>query len=208
VADYLSEEEQLARLRGWWQKYGLALVLGAVLVVAAILGWRWYQSHVEERIARTSDLYVEFQTATGEAREALAVRILGEGGGTAYPAFVLFEQAQSAVASDDREGAERLLRQAISVATATELADTARLRLARVLVDLERTDDALRVLGDVRAAGYVSLAAEMQGDIHLFLGNRTLARASYTRAADQLPAGEQRPLLEMKLADTADAVDS
>jgi predicted negative regulator of RcsB-dependent stress response len=208
VADYLSEEEQLARLRGWWQKYGVALVLGVVLVVAAILGWRWYQGHVEERIARNSDLYVEFQAATGEAREALAARILEEGRGTAYPTFVLFEQAQTAVAAGDRERAEGLLRQAVSVSTATELADTARLRLARVLVDLERTDDALRVLGEVRGVGYVALAAEIQGDIHLFLGNRTLAHASYTRAANQLPAGEQRPLLEMKIADTADAVDS
>jgi len=208
VADYLSEEEQLARLRGWWQKYGLALVLGVVLVIAAILGWRWYQSHVEERIARSSDLYVAFQAATGEEREALAARILEEATGTAYPAFVLLAQAQAAVSDGDRERAEALLRQAVGVATATELADIARLRLARVLVDLERTDDALRVLGEVRGAGYVGLAAEMQGDIHLSLGNRSLAHASYTRAADQLPAGEQRPLLEMKIADTADAVDS
>jgi predicted negative regulator of RcsB-dependent stress response len=208
VSDFLSEEEQLARLRGWWQRYGAAVVLGALLVVAGVLGWRWYQSYTAERLAEASDLYVAFQAAEGDAREALARQILEGGRGTAYPAFVLFEQAEAAVTAGDRAGAEPLLRQAIQAAPAVELADTARLRLARVLVDLERLDDALGVLGQVRGAGYLALAAEMQGDIHLFSGNRTLAHASYTAATTHLPAGEQRPVLEMKIADTADASDS
>jgi predicted negative regulator of RcsB-dependent stress response len=208
VSDYLSDEEQIARLRTWWQQYGLALLLGVLLVVAGVLGWRWYQNYTAERLARVSDLYVAFQAAEGEARTALGSQILEEGSGTAYPTFVLFEQAEAAATDGDPARAEGALRQAISTATATELADTARLRLARVLFDLGRPDDALGVLGQVRGAGYLSLAAELQGDIHLSAGNRAQAHASYAAATGHLPAGEQRPVLEMKLADTADASDS
>jgi predicted negative regulator of RcsB-dependent stress response len=208
VADYLSDEEQLARLRGWWQQYGIALLVGALLVVVGVFGWRWYQNYTAEHVARTSDLYVAYQAAEGDARAALASQILEEGRGTAYPAFVLFDEAEAAAAAGEPERAEAALRRAVDVATADELVDTARLRLARVLFDLNRPEDALGVLGQVRGAGYLSLAAELQGDIHLSAGDRARAHASYVAAAGHLPAGEQRPVLEIKLADTADASGS
>lgn len=208
MSDYLTDEEQLARLRAWWERYGTPLTVALVLAVAAVLGWRWYQSNVEERIQRASDLYAEFQQADGEAREELADRILQEGKGTAYPTFVLLEQAEARVAADDAAGAEPLLRQAVEAASGKELADLARLRLARVLFALDRTDEALGVLGQIRGEGYLSLAAELTGDIHLARGDRVLAHQAYTKAMSHVQAGDQRPLLEMKIADTADTSDS
>lgn len=208
MSDYLTDEEQLARLRAWWERYGTPLIVALVIGAAAVFGWRWYQSSVDERIQRASDLYTEFQQADGEARKELADRILQEGKGTAYPAFVLLEQAEARVAADDAAGAEPLLRQAIEAASGEELADLARLRLARVLFALDRTDEALGVLGQIRGEGYLSLAAELTGDIHLARGDRVLAHQAYTKAMSHVQAGDQRPILEMKIADTADTSDS
>lgn len=207
MSDYLSEEEQLARLRDWWQRNGVALLVGVVLVVAGIVGWRWYQSHVEARTVNASELYARFQEAEGEARDDLARQIVEQGEGTAYPAFVLLSQADAAVAGGDSAAAEPLLRQAIAAASGVELADTARLRLARVLFDLDRADAALTVLGEIRSAGLRALAAELKGDIHLFRDERELAHQSYVVARSFVPADEQRPVLEMKIADTADPSD-
>jgi predicted negative regulator of RcsB-dependent stress response len=208
VSDYLSDEEQLARLRSWWQDHGVALLVGVVLVIAGVVGWRWYQSDVASRIVAASDLYVEFMGADGDARQALGRQIIEQGGGTAYPAFVLLAQADTAVADGDAAAAEPLLRQAVDVASGDALADTARLRLARVLFELERTDEALAELGSVRGDGYLALAAELKGDIHLFRGERTLAHQSFVTAQSYVAADDQRPVLEMKIADTADASDS
>jgi len=208
VSDYLSEEEQLERLRNWWQRNGVMLLIGVVAVVAAVVGWRWYQNNQEQQLLSASELFAEFQVAQGEARDELVQRILDTGAGTAYPAFVLFEQADAAVAADDVAAAEPLLRRALDMASGQELADTARLRLARVLFDLDRADEALTLLGMVQGSGFLALAAELKGDIHLSRGERTLAHQSYLNAQDRLDSGEQRPVLEMKIADTADASDS
>lgn len=208
MSEYLTDEEQLARLRTWWERYGTPLLVVLALAVAGIVGWRWYQSHMEERVQHASDLYADFQEADGAARDELAERILQEGQGTAYPAFVLLEQAETRVAADDAAGAEPLLRRAVEAASGAELADLARLRLARVLFTLDRADEALGVLGQIRGDGYLSLAAELTGDIHLARGERVLAHQAYTKAMSYVQAGDQRPLLEMKIADTADPSDS
>jgi predicted negative regulator of RcsB-dependent stress response len=72
VSDYLSDEEQLARLKSWWQRYGTPLVAGALVAVVAVGGWRWYQADVESRIHASSDLYASYLVAGEGDREALA----------------------------------------------------------------------------------------------------------------------------------------
>lgn len=208
MSDYLTDEEQMARLRSWWERNGTALVIGVVLVVAGVVGWRWYQSYVEERTERASELYAQWLEAGDEAKQRLAELIAEEAGGTAYSAFVLLHQAEALVAGGDSAAAETPLRDAVTAAPDQELADLARLRLARVLFDLDRSDDALGVLLDVRGTGYRVLAAELKGDIHLARGERALAHEAYQSALAETQEGSQRPLLEVKVADTADAVDA
>ncbi|MFW6094624.1 MAG: YfgM family protein [Pseudomonadota bacterium] len=208
MSDYLNEEEQLARLREWWQRHGVALLLGVVVVVAGVVGWRWYQGHLEERVAATSELFAEYRQADGERRSTLARRIVDEGSGTAYPTFVRLVQARDAVAAGEPEEAQSLLREAVDAATGAELADLARVRLARVLFAASDSDGALAVLQDVASAGYRALTAELKGDIHLARDQRARAHQSYTAARSYLASGEERPVLEMKIADTADASET
>lgn len=208
MSDHLTEEEQLARLKAWWQENGISLVVGVLVVVAGVVGWRWYESYQQERLTTASDLYQEFQEADGDARAELAARLIEEGEGTAYPAFVLLEQASSAVADDDSAAAEPLLRRAVALASGRELADLARLRLARVLFDNDGAGEALTVLSEIHGEGYLALAGELKGDIHLARGERGLAHEAYTTARSYVESGEQRPVLEMKIADTADPSDS
>ncbi len=208
MSDYLTDEEQMARLRTWWQRNGAALAVGVVVIVAGVIGWRWYQSFTEERVMKASDLYVEFLAAGGEAQRALADELVAGGKATAYPALVLLHQAQMAVADGEFDVAGEHLRQAIALASGRPLADLARLRLARIQHQVGRDDDALKTIGEIRAAGYISVAQELKGDIHLARGERTLAYQAYVSALADVLAEDQRALLEIKVADTADASDS
>jgi predicted negative regulator of RcsB-dependent stress response len=208
VSDYLSEEEQLSRLYNWWKRNGAAVIVGLVVAVAGVIGWRWYQSYDQERVTKASDLYVEFLAASGDARDALAEDILAGGDATAYPALVLLRRAQEAVAAGDLGKAEQSLTEAAAIASGPVLADLARLRLARVQHGLGRHDDALATLGQIRAPGFVPLAQELKGDIHMARNERALAHDAYLAALAEVLAEDERALLEIKVADTADASDS
>lgn len=208
MSEYLSEEEQLSKLRDWWNRYGTALVVALVVVAAGVLGWRWYQSYAAERVARAADLYAEFVAANGDARRSLADDIVAEGNATAYPVLVLLRQAHDEAEAGDLAGAERDLAAAVTHASGGPLADLARLRLARVQHALGRHDDALATLGEIRAAGYLAVAQELKGDIHLVRNERAQAHAAYVAALAEVLAEDQRTLLEMKVADTADASGS
>jgi predicted negative regulator of RcsB-dependent stress response len=207
VSDYLTDEEQVARFKSWWDENGIATVAGLVLVIAGVVGWRWYDGYQDQEIAMASDLYEEFLASSGVARDTIAGTIASEASQSTYHAFALMHQARDAAAGGDYETAEAHLQAAISVAPEPELTDLARLRLARLQQQGDRSEVALETLGAIRGEGFRSHVAELKGDIHLARGERLLAHESYSAAMSDETDKSQRPILKMKVADTADATN-
>jgi predicted negative regulator of RcsB-dependent stress response len=205
VSDYLTDEEQLARLKSWWAENGTATIVGLVLVIAGVSGWRWYDGYRADAMVQASDMYQEFLNSEGDDRETIATSIASEIPDTAYHTFTLMHLARDAVADRDYDVANQHLQDAISAAPQPELADIARLRLARVQQQAKRSDAALQTLGAIRGDGFRSHVAELKGDIHLARGERSLAHESYTAALASETNQSRHPILEMKVADTVDS---
>ena len=204
MSDYLTDEEQMARLKSWWQANGVRLLAIVGLVVASVVGWRWYSDYRTTQIAQASDLYVDYLLEQGAAKESVAQTLATEFPNSAYRVFVGLSQAQERIAEADYEAAQEQLRETVAVASDVLLADLTRMRLARVLQQLDRSDEALTVLGEVRSQGFRPQVAELKGDIHLMRGERALANESYRAALKDLPANAQKPMLEVKVTNTAD----
>jgi predicted negative regulator of RcsB-dependent stress response len=205
VSDYLTDEEQLVRLKSWWAENGTSTIVGLVLVIAGVSGWRWYDGYRADAIAQASDMYQEFLNSEGDDLETIATSIASEFPDTAYHTFTLMHLARDAVADRDYDVANQHLQDAISAAPQPELADIARLRLARVQQQAKRSDAALQTLGAIRGDGFRSHVAELKGDIHLARGERSLAHESYTAALAIETNQSRHPILEMKVADTVDS---
>ncbi|TDJ24113.1 MAG: tetratricopeptide repeat protein [Gammaproteobacteria bacterium] len=208
MSDYLTDEEQIAKLKAWWEENGTGLVVGLILVIGGVIGWRWYDGYRTEQIESASTLYEEFLASEGEVREQLAASIDAQIPDTSYQVFTLLHRAHAAAEEADFATTEALLVRAVAAAPDALLADVARLRLARVLQQGDRSDDALAVLGAIRGEGFRSHVAELKGDIHLTRGETVLAHEAYSAALVELSKGEVRPMLEMKVADTAGVGDA
>ena len=213
MSDYLSDEEQVAVLKKWWDENGKALLIGLGVAVAAVVGWRYYQDYSQDQAEASAALYRAYQ----EQREAeapapdelarLAEALETDHPGSGYRIFVLFQQSADAVASEDYDLAREHLDTAVASADDARLRDIARIRLARVLQQLDLSDAALKSLSEVRGEGFFSEVAELKGDILLAQGDREGAQEAYITARN-VSGGAANPLLELKVLDMADTSDT
>ena len=60
---YRTEEEQIAAIKGWWQRNGVAVVVAALLAIGAYAGWTWYQHDRLERSLAAAALSVVLSRA-------------------------------------------------------------------------------------------------------------------------------------------------
>lgn len=203
MSEYLSEEEQIAKMKTWWGQNGTSLVLSIVVGIVVIVGWRWYDSYSEDQVHEASRAYALYLAASPEDKAVAAAQISDDFKGTAYHAFVLFQQARDALAKEDFLRAEQLLQQVIDEADDILLVDLARIRIAKLQYALDRSSEALSTLDAISNEGYRSMGLETKGDIYAGLGQVELAHVAYRAALDSLDPAEQRPILEMKAKNVA-----
>lgn len=208
--EYLSEQEQIERIKQWWQDYGWYLVGGMAASALAFYGWNQYQASQRAAAERAQQLYASLVAAVDEDRpdiDALADQLRSE-----YPSSPYADQAGFLLASNyliENSGrAAEELRRVVENSADPELAIIARLRLARVLAYREEYDQALSVLAVDDIGRFAARASEIRGDIHVAQSQFEAARAAYLQALTTDGAeGLDRNLVQMKLNDLPSATE-
>jgi predicted negative regulator of RcsB-dependent stress response len=78
--------------------------------------------------------------------------------------------------------------------------NVARVRLASVMLDEKKYDDALKTLDAVKEEGFVSIAADLRGDVYAAQNRRDEARAAYEMAVDKADTrSPQKAISQAKL---------
>ncbi|THF61823.1 tetratricopeptide repeat protein [Pseudothauera nasutitermitis] len=186
----LEEQEQISELKAWWQQYGnlvTALITAAAVAAVGWQGWKWYQG---KQAAEAGVLYYEVQLAaergdTQKAREATGQLISGYGG-TAYAQLAALLSASVHFGRDDLANARAHLEWAADRGDDPALRDLARLRLATVLLEDGKLDEALARLQAPAAAPLQARFADLKGDVLAAQGKAAEARAAYQSAVDLL----------------------
>ena len=96
MSDYLTDEEQIARFKVWWDDNGTGLVVMIILVVVGVVGWRWYDGYHTDQIESASILYEDFLVSEGDERALLAKSIDAQIPDTSYQVFSLLHRAHHA----------------------------------------------------------------------------------------------------------------
>jgi predicted negative regulator of RcsB-dependent stress response len=205
VDEYLSDKEQVERLRAWWRENGWFLIGGVAIGLLALYGYRQYFAFQDRQAEAAAALYASVKAATDDSDSAAAETVFAQLR-SEYPDSVYTHQAALLLASAEvvtaPDGAAEKLRFTMEQSDDPELAMVARLRLARVLAYREQYADALALLNVPEPGQFAGRIAEIKGDIHVALGETDAARTAYLEAMVS-PGAEllDRGFLQMKLAD-------
>lgn len=200
----LEEQEQLETIKAWWSQYGtliVAVVAAAALGVAGVQGWRYYSTH---QAVSAGTLYEQLDRAVRENDpkkvKDIAAQIIERYPSTPYAGLAALQGAKASFGTADLAAAESQLRWAMEHAKEPEQRDVARLRLAGVLVDAKKPDEALKVLDSKPVPAYEPLYSDARGDILVAQGKAAEAKAAYQAALDKMdPSTPYRQLIEIKL---------
>jgi predicted negative regulator of RcsB-dependent stress response len=199
----LEEQEQLAELKAFWNKFGNLITWVAIIALAGYAGYNFWNQHQRSQSADASALYEELRLALSVNDNAKVQRIAADVeskfAGTAYAQMAALGAAKGAFEANDLKAAKAQLQWVVDHGS-DEYKSIAKLRLAGVLLDEKSFDAALKVLGTEFAPQFAASVADRKGDVLVAQNKLVEARAAYTAALaamDQKSPG--RKLVEVKL---------
>jgi predicted negative regulator of RcsB-dependent stress response len=198
----LEEQEQIATLKAWWEKYGNLTSWVLIAGLAAYSGWTGWNYYQRSQAAQASALYDELQTAVAAKDNAKVLRAAGDMeskfGSTAYAPMSALVAAKSAFDANDMKSAKAQLQWAVDHG-AEEFKAIAKVRLAGVLLDEKAYDEALKALAGDVPSQFTAAVADRKGDILVAQNKLAEARAAYQAALDATDKKSPgRQLIQMK----------
>ena len=200
----LEEQEQLDQLKAFWAQYG-NLISGILIVIAGAylswFGWNWYQ---RDQGIKAGAMYDEFDRALQAADAERAGRIFSDMKDR-FPRAAFTGQAGLAAAKlagekGKADAARADLAWVADSAAESEYRTIAQLRLAGLLLDEKKYDEALKQLDGVDGGEFQALAADRRGDVLIAQGKAEEAKAAYAKAWATMDAKvDYRRVVEAKL---------
>jgi predicted negative regulator of RcsB-dependent stress response len=206
VEIYSSEEQQVEAIKRFWQEYGKAILGGVVLGLAALYGFRFYQAEqrntAEAASVKFSQL-VEQRDAASASEDWLAQAqgFIAASKGDNYAVLAALLAAKDAVALQQYDKAAEQLNWVLANAKEPAVLAVTQLRLARLQREQGNVEAALATLGNTVPQSFVSLQAELKGDVLVQADKLAEAKAAYQLALDT--AGQNKQLLQIKLDELA-----
>jgi predicted negative regulator of RcsB-dependent stress response len=204
----LTDDEKLAEVKKWWNENGASIITGVVLGLAVLFGTKAWFAYQERNAENASNIFTTLMVAMEAGDDQLVTEragvLVSDYHGTPYATLAALALAKIKIESGELAVARSQLEWVIKNSDSELMRDTARLRLARVLIAMEDLDGALAELDKATpGTAFDPLYDEVRGDVDLARGDLQAANKAYLTAlaatADNAPG---RHLLQLKFDST------
>ena len=207
----VTEEEQVEAIKQWLQDNGTSLVVGIILVLAVVFGYRTWETQTRETAEAASVKYEELVAAVSvgpldelseenlSTGQFIAAELKQDYSGTTYSHFAAMHIAKIYADSGDLDAALKELEWVLANGPNDKIKAIANIRIARVLHGQGKNDEALAQLDKSKSTGHEASYEELRGDVLLAMEKPDEAREAYQRAVNAQQI--KRPMTQMKLDD-------
>jgi len=197
------EQERIAELKAWWEDnrmYVLGAVAGLIVAFAGYRGWQYWQARQAEDAAAMFTPVAEAAKGKDVKRVSdLAQALEDKHSSSFYSSQAGLVAAKAAFDAGDYATAQKHLEWVMEHGV-QEHRGVARLRLAGVMLEQRKYDEALKLLDQNKDAAFNPLVADMRGDVMLAQGRLDEARSAYKLAIEKAdPRSPVRSIAETKL---------
>lgn len=197
MEQFATEEQQVEAIKRFWKEHGTAIIVGALLGLGGLYGWRAYsEAQIESKEAASVAYQDAVETFGTEGSDAKVEAFIEENKESGYASIASLLAAKQAVIAGDLDSAASHLNSVVTFAENEELKALASLRLARVQIEMNQLDAALSTLSNVTNNAFSSEVSELKGDVFLKQNKFDDARLAYSSALEN---NANNPLLQMKL---------
>ena len=206
----LEEQEQLAELKAFWNKYGNLLTWALIIVLGSYAAYNFWTYRQRNQASDASVLYEELQKSLTDKDNAKVQRIAADVeskfGSTAYGPMAALAAAKGAFDANDLKAAKAQLQWVIEHGN-DEYKSIAKLRLSGVLLDEKAYDEGLKLLATDFVPQFAGSVADRKGDILMAQNKLAEARTAYQAAIAAMDSKNPgRKLVELKLESIGGAV--
>ena len=189
------EQERIAELKAWWEDnrwYVIAAIIAALAAFAGFRGWQyWNASQEADAAAMFRPVAEAAKNKDAKRLASSAQELAGKHPGSFYASQAALIVAKEAFDAGNLDEARKQLEWVVASGV-EEHRGVARIRLAAVLMDQKKYDDALRVLDANTDPAFAAMAADLRGDVMLAQGRMDEARSAYKVAVEK--AGPRNPV--------------
>lgn len=206
----LEEQEKIDGLKSWWEAYGTLVMVVIATFIASMAGVKMWNYYQQQQIEQAAELYSSLLQieAGGDIRKISDAAQLVMTGfpGSGYASRAALISARASFEGGDVQSAKSRLQWTLDNTKEDELKDLVRLRLAGLLLDERKYDDALRLLDTKHGESFGGLYGDLKGDVLTAAGKVSEARAAYQMAFDKMgKKGTYHNIVQMKLDALAEA---
>jgi predicted negative regulator of RcsB-dependent stress response len=206
----LQEQEQVDALKNWWSANGKWIIGAVVIALLGFSGMQFWKNHQAKQAGDAAKLFAEVmkQTTSNDPKRVndAAAALVDKYSSSAYAPRAQLLAVQANLQAKDITRAKTQLQWIIEHAAEAALQDSARLKMASILLDEKKFDDALALLSAAHPEAFTGLYADLKGDVLAAQGKTAEAKTAYKEALEKTDAKSMyRNLIQLKLDGLGDA---
>jgi predicted negative regulator of RcsB-dependent stress response len=182
------EQERIAELKAWWEDnrwYVIGGILAAIVAFGGYRGWiYWSARQAEDAAAMFAPVAAAAKAKDAKKVTEAAQPLIAKHPRSYYSSEAALVVAKSAFDANNLDEARKQLEWALDKGV-EEHRGVARTRLASVLLEQKKYEEALKVLDGNKEPAFAASVADLRGDVMLAQGRIDEARAAYKLAIEK-----------------------